>query len=302
MQELFSFLIKNKFHKKALNPLVKNCGTLMMQKISFQHSNGIVEGIYFSAKAGSPLVIIINGHNGFHNYGMFPHIQKSFEENDISSYSFNYSHGGVKGDDDYFEDLEKYEKNCMRLEVEDVMCVLHNLKSDEFKTHSKIFLLAHSLGGVPAIFAASRAHDEYINIAGIILLSTVKNLNFWPEEMLKEWKQNKVYYKKNNRTKQMLPQGEEFLNEVLASDSKWNVEHEIKKLSQPILLIHGENDEAIPVEHSLSKYKWIKNNAKPSLKIIPGATHTFNTKHPFEETTPQLEEMLVEVINFIKSL
>ena len=272
------------------------------EKLLLQHSNVVVDGIYISLKDDAPLVIIINGHNGFYNYGMFPHIQESLSGRGIASYSFNFSHGGVKGEADYFEDIELYEKNCMRLEVEDTMCVLHNLTSEKLKNHSKIFLLAHSLGGVPAIFAASKAQDIDINIAGVILISTVKQLNFWPAEMLEEWKQNKVYYKKNNRTKQMLPQGEELLSEVLQSDSKWNVETELKKLRQPILIIHGENDEAVPVEHGHHKYEWIKDtNKKASLKIIPGATHTFNTKHPFEETSPQLEEMIDEVVGFIRS-
>ncbi len=272
------------------------------QKLSFQHHNDIVEGIYVLGKDDAPLVIIINGHNGFYNYGMFPYIQQSLAGKGIGSYSFNFSHGGVNGDSDYFEDLKKYERNCMRLEVEDTMCVLRNLTSEKFKDHSKIFLLAHSLGGVPAIFAASKAQDENLNITGIILVSTVKQLNFWPQEMMQEWKQNKVYYKKNNRTNQMLPQGEEFLNEVLESDSKWNVENEIKKLRQPILIIHGEDDEAVPSEHGQSKYEWVKNNHKNSfLKIIPGATHTFNTKHPFEEANPKLEELINEVTAFIKT-
>ena len=48
------------------------------------------------------------------------------------------------------------------------------------------------------------------------------------DEMMEEWKQNKVFYKKNNRTKQLLPQGEEFLSEVLKSDTEWDVEKEIK--------------------------------------------------------------------------
>lgn len=272
------------------------------EHLSFQHQEGTVDGLYISNKPDEPLVIIINGHNGFYNYGMFPHIQKSLAKNGVSSYSFNFSHGGVTGDGDYFDDLGKYEKNCMRLEVEDTLCVLHNLNSDKFKNHTKIFLLTHSLGGVPTIFSASKAQEEKIKIAGIILISTVKQLNFWPEEMLEEWQQNKVYYKMNNRTKQMLPQGEEFLAEVMESDTKWNVEKEIKKLRQPFLIIHGENDEAVPAENSQSQFEWIKNNSeKSSLKIIPAATHTFNTKHPFEGPTPQLEEMIHEVVGFVKS-
>ena len=100
----------------------------------------------------------------------------------------------------------------------------------------------------------------------------------------------------------MLPQGEEFLSEVLQSDTKWNVKDELEKLQQPVLIIHGEEDEAVSLQHGINKYEWIKNNNEHAVfKIIQGATHTFNTRHPFEGTNPHVEEMLREVVNFIES-
>ncbi|MEP6596632.1 MAG: prolyl oligopeptidase family serine peptidase [Ginsengibacter sp.] len=271
------------------------------KKIHFQHENGEVEGIYFSAGTSSPLVVIINGHNGFYNYGMFPYIQKELFENGISSYSFNFSHGGIIGDADYFEDLEKYEKNCMRLEVEDLLCILYNLHSGEFDTHSKVILLAHSLGGVPTIFGAKKAAEEHIKIDGIILMSTVKTLNFWPSDMIKEWATAGVFYKKNNRTKQELPQGFEFLQEVLRSGTIWNLETAIKSLQVPILIVHGEDDEAIPVQHGETLAAWVKeNNSNTEFKIIRNATHTYNTKHPFEGSSFELMELIKIVCEWIQ--
>lgn len=273
------------------------------EKISFKCTHGNIDGIYINAGNTSPLVIIINGHNGFYNYGFFPYLQQQLFKNNTSSYSFNYSHGGIISDSDFFEDIKSYEKNCMRLEVEDVMCVLHNLTSESFKNHKKVFLLAHSLGGVPTIFSAKKAQDENIKIAGIILISTVKQLNFWPKEKIEEWTKNKVFYQKNNRTNQLLPLGEEFLNEVLESDTKWNVKNEIQQLRQPVLILHGENDESVPMENGTTLFKWIlSSNKKSSLKLIQEASHTFNTKHPFSGTTAQLEEMIEVVTGFIYSL
>src|SRR6476620_5618291 len=116
------------------------------KEISLTHENGIIDGIYLNAGTNSPLVVIINGHNGFYNYGMFPYLQEALALHNMSSYSFNFSHGGINGDADYFEDLINYEKNCMRLEIEDVICVLHNLQPGKFEKHASLFLLAHSLG------------------------------------------------------------------------------------------------------------------------------------------------------------
>jgi pimeloyl-ACP methyl ester carboxylesterase len=273
------------------------------EKISLKYSNGTIDGIYFDAGPGSPLVIIVNGHNGFYNYGMFPYLQESFSKNNISSYSFNFSHGGIIGDSDYFEDLEKYEANCMRLETEDLLCVLQNLDSGRFNKHANVILLAHSLGGVPTVFGSKKAAEEEIKIRGIILVSTVKTLYFWPVEMIKEWATTGVYYKKNNRTKQELPQGFEFLQEVMSSETEWNVEREITSLQIPMLIIHGENDEAIPVEHGQALFAWIKEtNPEPQLKIIRGATHTYNTKHPFEGPSKELEELITTSVDWIKKL
>lgn len=275
---------------------------MQKERITFQHPQGNVDGIYINAGSDSPLVIIINGHNGFYNYGMFPYIQQELFRNHISTYSFNFSHGGVTGDADVFEELEKYERNCMRLETEDLLSVLRN-RDKRFKDHQKIFLFAHSLGGVPALFGAKKALEEKIKIDGIILACTVKTLNFWPAEMLKEWASAGVYYKKNNRTKQELPQGFEFLQEILSSEKDWNVKQAIRSIPLPILIVHGANDDAVPVEHGESLFTWIEDtNAGAQLKIIPTATHTFNTKHPFEKTTPELEELIKTSSAWIHSI
>lgn len=268
------------------------------ERVMFEHENGEVEGIYINAGISSPLVIIVNGHNGFYNYGMFPYLQQQLFVNNISSYSFNYSHGGVKGDSDIFEDLEKYERNCMRLETEDLLCVLQN-SPDRFNCHSKVILLAHSLGGVPTIFGAKKALEQQISLQGIILLSTVSTLDFWPAEVLREWASAGIYYKLNNRTKQNLPQGFEFLQEILKSDKNWNVKHAIQSFSCPILIIHGENDEAVGVEHAEALFAWMNNNHKTQLKIIAGASHTYNTRHPFDKTNPQLEDLINTCVTWI---
>ncbi|HUS00935.1 MAG TPA: hypothetical protein VMY77_04370, partial [Chitinophagaceae bacterium] len=56
---------------------------------------------------------------------------------------------------------------------------------------------------------------------------------------------------------------------------------------------HGANDEAVPVEHGEALFSWIKeSNRNSHLKIIQNATHTFNTKHPFEKSSNELEQLI----------
>ncbi len=271
------------------------------QKLSFTHSNGQIDGVYINAGEDTPLVIIANGHNGFYNYGMFPYIQQSFLLAGISSYSFNYSHGGVIGDSDYFSDLEKYEQNCIRLEKEDILCAVHNFESGQYSKHNKIFLFTHSLGGAPTIFATKEIELSTFNLSGIILVSTVKTLDFWGKTMIDKWKETGVYLKKNNRTNQELPLGKEFLDEVINCEDEWSIEKAIKQLHRPIFILHGKMDEAVAMESSLSLYEWSKNNnPKNKLEIIKDATHTFNTKHPFAGPSVMLNNMIAASISWIQ--
>lgn len=274
---------------------------MQSSKISFSHSNGTIEGVYINAGDNTPLIIIANGHNGFYNYGMFPYIQSKLGESGVSSYSFNYSHGGVKGDEDFFSELEKYEKNCMRLEKEDILCALENLQSDDYKHHSSISIFTHSLGGVPTIFATVEAQELKLKLNSIILTATIKTLDVWGDTMMKKWQEDGVYLMKNKRTNQDLPQGYEFLQEVLKSNTDWNVETAIKKIQLPTLIVHGEKDEAVPVEHSKTLFEWVQgNNPQNELNIITDATHNFNTKHPFEGTSPELDNMVLVCVDWVK--
>lgn len=265
------------------------------------HENGSVDGIYINAGENSPLVIIANGHNGFYSYGMFPHIQYRLFEQGISSFNFNYSHGGIEGANDVFTRLDLYEKNCMRLEKDDILCVLQRVHAGPSESHSHVFILTHSLGGVPSVFAAKEAAGTGYNPDGIILISSVSKLNFWPEATIHKWKETGVHHLRNNRTLQDLPQGPEFLSEILAADGAWNMEAAVRELTIPVCVLHAAYDEAVPLTHGNNLYEWCKNNNPHNyFESIPGAGHTFNTRHPFTGPTPELETLIAASVRWIK--
>ncbi|CAM1363053.1 hypothetical protein [Tenacibaculum xiamenense] len=265
-------------------------------KLTFNFEHGEIEGVLKLSQENNTMVIITNGHNGFYNYGMFPFIQETLLKNGISSFSYNFSHGGVIGDADRFDDLENYEKNCMRLERLDFIEVHKAIASKYPKT--KIFHLAHSLGGIPTTFGISELEKHNIPVSGAILLATVKKLDIWSQEVIEQWKTNKVLHKKNNRTKQELPQGSEFLSEVLNASKNWNVQAVLNEIKTPFYYIHGKEDEAIPYEHGVNQFLWKTLNSE--LSLIEKATHTLNTRHPFEGPSPQLLEFLDLTVNWIK--
>lgn len=271
------------------------------QKHVFESKNGPLDARYNNAGAGTPLVIIANGHNGFFNYGMFPFVRQYLAENGISTIGFNYSHSGIVGESDVFDDLERYRKNCRRLEKEDLLTVLR-IASDEFSQHPKVFILAHSMGGIATVFAAKEAAEKNIPLHGAILLNCLSTLNVRSESVIENWKKNGVWLLRNNRTLQDLPQGEEYLQETLASagNGSWNPEPVVRSLRIPLLILHGNEDESVPVWHSEHLFAWSKDyHPDTRFELIPGATHTLNTKHPFEGATSQLLDVLHCVKKFM---
>ena len=264
--------------------------------------NGEIRGNFVSCGADSPIVLMACGHNGFYHFGMFPTIQSIFAENGISSVTFNYTHSGISGDGDYFDDLERYKNNCRRLEVEDLTFMAKQLTENILFHKSKnLFLFGHSMGGLSVAFAAKSIQDSGIELAGIILLNSMRTLDVRTPEIMEEWKTNGVYFRPNMRTKQELPQGPEFLAETLASDTTWNMQKVMEKLTIPCFVAHAVDDESVPFEHSRTIFSWVyKNNSHNAFLPIPHAGHTLNTTHPMKRDSEELRFFCEQVVDWIK--
>ena len=272
------------------------------KQFQLESPNGIIRGNFASCGADSPIVLMACGHNGFYHFGMFPTIQESFAENGISSIAFNYTHCGISDDGDYFDDLESYKNNSRRLEVEDLTFMAKQLLGNPlFCQPKRLFLFGHSMGGFSAAFASKSIRDAGIELSGIILLNSLRTLNTRTPEIMKEWKANGVYFRPNMRTKQDLPQGPEFLAETLASDSAWNLQPVIEKLTIPCFVAHAVDDEAVPFEHGRTIFSWVyKNNLQNAFLPIPNAGHTLNTTHPMKRDSNELQFFCEQVIDWMK--
>ena len=264
--------------------------------------NGKIRGNFTSCGPESPIVLMACGHNGFYHFGMFPTIQQVFAENGISSVAFNYTHCGIADHGDYFNDLDKYKANCRRLEVEDLTFMANEITTKSlFHKPKQFFLLGHSMGGFSATFATQAIHNSGIELAGIVLLNSLRTLDVRTPEIMEEWKVKGVYFRPNMRTKQELPQGPEFLTETLANDTTWNMQKVVEALTIPCFVAHAVEDEAVPFEHGRTIFSWVyKNNSQNAFLPIPHAGHTLNTTHPMKRSSPELQFFCDQVVDWMK--
>jgi len=59
----------------------------------------------------------------------------------------------------------------------------------------------------------------------------------------------------------------------------------------PWLIVHGSEDETVPVE-AARRLAGLAQSTGAELLVVPGASHSFGTRHPFAGPTPQLIQAL----------
>ena len=80
---------------------------------------------------------------------------------------------------------------------------------------------------------------------------------------------------------------------------KLNIENVVRELKKPILIVHGEQDLAVPVGEAEKLFS-LADKALSELYLVPAAGHTFDIKHPFEGTNDKFEGVLEKTSQFFK--
>jgi pimeloyl-ACP methyl ester carboxylesterase len=78
----------------------------------------------------------------------------------------------------------------------------------------------------------------------------------------------------------------------LAADKpvgRLDIQAAARQVSVPWLILHGEADESV----SLAEAKSLAEaNPRATLRIVPGAGHTFGARHPWQGSTPELDQAM----------
>lgn len=259
----------------------------------------LIDAFYNEKKTKQPIVIFCHGYKGFKDWGAWNIMAKEIAKAGNCFIKFNFSHnGGTMNNPIDFPDLEAFGNNNYTKELNDLKAVI-DWAQDQFKNNlqidiNNICLIGHSRGGGIAIIKAS----EDIRITKLITLASVSNFEKRTATIgdLKEWKEKGVKYVLNGRTKQQMPHFYQFYENFKANENRLHIKSAIKQVKVPILIIHGDKDTSISIDEAKDLHKW---NPTSQLKIIEGADHVFNTKHPWDKETLSYE--LNNVVNSIHS-
>jgi len=248
--------------------------------LTFRNEKGrqLVGILHLPEQEKPPLVIICHGFDGTKTDKKFVELGRALQKEGIATFRFDFEGCG--------DSEGRFEEMTIGKEVSDLNSALETVLRVRNLDSKKIALVGHSLGTVVASLFVKK------------FKTPVKTLVFWNQafnqrELFKIWhteEEIESWKKTDSLIRGSKKMGKEYLEEN--KDTDWSfLISEILEI--PILLIHGEEDEDVPLDFSerlAERYKHI------TLEILPGTDHDLTDFHPrkklIELTTSWLKEYL----------
>jgi dienelactone hydrolase len=235
-----------------------------------------------------PVVVILHGFKGFRGWGMFPPTARRLAERGLASVTLDASRNGVGARPGEFTELDSFARNTPRREVLDVRLVVDAIDERRVDTAldpARIGLLGHSRGGGVVILEA--AGDP--RVKAVAAWAGISTFLRWTPRAVAQWRERGRIDVPNARTGQVLWLTREVLEDLEARAAEYDLEAAAGRLRAPLLVVHGEQDEAVPFEEGEKLHTWAGSPDK-SLLAIPRAGHTFGAVHPWAGPTPAWEQ------------
>jgi uncharacterized protein len=242
-----------------------------------------VDARYPPTEQPKPVVVFVHGFKGFKDWGHFNLLAENFARAGFVYVKLNLSHNGTTPDSDDLVDMEAFGQNNFSIELDDIGTLLDHL----FSGHSpipvaemdlqRLALIGHSRGGIVLLKAAE---DE--RVQAVVTWAGISDLDQrWSKEVMESWKQEGVQWVLNARIGQNMPLYYQLAEDYLANKDRFSIQAAVRRLRQPLLVLHGEQDETLPVQMARDLHAW---HWEAELVLLPEATHTFGGKHPFPDT------------------
>jgi len=248
-----------------------------MEKLFFENSKGDrICGVLSDPNENqSPAIVILcHGFTSNKDRPKFTGLEKLFNEKGLATFRFDFfGHGESEGE---FENITISEA------VEDILKAIDFVKS---KGYEKIALVGSSFGGIASIMAASKTKELFaLGLSAPVSDFVEEEKRTLGAEKLDEWKTKGFrFHEKSDGTKLKL-------NYSVFEDAKKHSGYKAaEKIEIPVLIVHGDNDETVPIEQSKKTSQILKNCR---LEIIEGADHRFSKQE-------WLEKLLELIADFI---
>lgn len=224
------------------------------------------------------LVILIHGFKGFKDWGFFPWLAEVLCDSGFAVCRFNMARNGIGKRMEIFDRLDLFADATFSGQLDDLHRVADYCQN---RLALPTFLAGHSLGAGVAIIGASGVH----NLRGIVTWSGVARIGRWDDAAIHQWRRDGHLDVLNTRTRQIMRMSTRLLDDLEENGERFDLLTAVSRLDVPLLVIHGEADESVPVVESGQ----IAAAAREASRVvISGASHTYNAVHPLVHVPREL--------------
>ena len=221
-----------------------------------------------NSKEKFPLIIFSHGY-GYN--GSFID-EERLASNGISVYKFDFCGGS-----NHSRSEGKSTEMSVMTEVDDLECVLDQIKKQDFVDENKIYLSGCSQGGLVTLIVGEKKQDE---LKGLILYCAgLAILDYYEPHM-----------KTKNKTESFrlinMMITRKYFDDIINLD----VYKTIENIKIPFLYYHGDKDECVSVNYAYQAKKYF--NDKGKLIILKNASHMLCFGNE--------DRLFSDIINFIK--
>jgi dipeptidyl aminopeptidase/acylaminoacyl peptidase len=246
----------------------------------------------------APTIIFAHGFKGFKDWGFVPPLGEYLATQGFFVITFNFSHNGIGTVPTEFGRLDLFERNTFSREVSELTQVVYAWQRGFFgdPAQSSLGIVGHSRGGAISLLTSSTLPE----VGACVTWSAVSHLHRYSEKQVKLWREQGYLEAVNQRTKQVMRLGVGLLDDIEQNrDDSLSVEKAGRDLQKPLLIIHGKNDDGVPVREAEELYSW-SDQQQTELQIIPDTGHTFGAVHPWAGMTQEFEQVLDSTATFFK--
>jgi pimeloyl-ACP methyl ester carboxylesterase len=261
-------------------------GRLMLADLTFDDTN-----------PQAPIIIFSHGFNGFKDWGAYNLVADYFALHGFRFLKFNFSHNGTTPDQPVdFADLIAYSDNTFSMELDDLGRIIDfACNGTAIPRAASVILMGHSMGGGISIIKA--AEDK--RVSTLISMAAIASFrNLWSAQDEVQWRLQGIRYFLNGHTGMEMPIKASLLDDLDRNPVRLNVEAKAAEVNIPWLLVHGDADTILPLNHA-HQLKAAQTSAK--LVVIKKADHVFNVTQPYpsEKLTFELQQFCDESVSFL---
>ena len=255
---------------------------------------GALGELLVSVRAGGresprPAVVLLHGFKGFRSWGFFPTLADRLAKAGFTVVTYSASGSGVDAAGEFVHP-DRFGHNTYSAELADLRTMLTALWAGELGVvpPSSLGLMGHSRGAGIALLQT--AHDP--KVRALVSWSSIGSVGRWTAETIADWKGRGRLDVMNLRTRQVLPMYLEILEEVeREGERRLDLEKAAALVEVPWLILHGEEDESVPVSDS-EKLFAASGKGSTEFKLVSGTGHAFGATHPMEGVPEPLDRVM----------